>query len=933
MVRLILFTTLVVVAGGTAQAGDKPLYAPAPAWVKPAPAIDAAKLSADAPIFLIMDSQQRLQDGEVASYSAQAARISSPQMLDAFGTVKLPWQPDKGDLTIHSAEIIRGTEHIDLLKGGDRFSVLRREEQLEQRMMNGMLTATMAVEGLRVGDVLYLAYSQTQKDMTLQGNVQAFAQLPADPVRAAFGRVRLLWPQGQDVRWKVSAAAPVPQVTTAGGYRELTMTVPLAKQPDMPGDAPPRFTRLPLIEATSFTDWSGISKIMAPLYAHEGLIAANSPLAGEVAKIAAAEQDPLKRAALALQLVQEKVRYLFKGMDNGNYVPQAPTQTWAARYGDCKAKTLLLLAILADLGIEAEPVLANSQLGDWVPERLPTPGAFDHVLVRATVAGESLWLDGTGSGTLLADIRDTPPFRTVLPLRPAGAALIPLAMRASARPEITADLQRDESAGLNLPAPFTLSVTMRGPLAQTLRGVQGQIGKEQLAAMASQMAAPFVGSGATIVTRGIRFDDAAGTATVTAGGIAYPSWERENERYRTTLDPALNELSFDPDRHRAAWRDIPVSTGNPEHYVMHLRVRLPDGGKGFALEGPPTMADTLVGKRIERSTSLADGAITSDIRQISSGAEIPVAEIGVARQKLAQAKQHMLRAVAPAAYPPEWQTVQAGRQAKAFDPILALYKQGIADQPDKAEGFTNRAWFYERIYDRTAAIADIGRAIAIEPTVSSYLWRARLYRTLGDKQKALADIMAARTIDPGSSDAIGQLAELYVDTGAKDKALALVDARIDEGGKDKTGFMQSKAELLGRLGDKDAAIRTIDAAIAESPGNPELLNGRCWLKGTMNVMLDTALKDCTKAIALSDSSEKVLDSRAMVYFRLNQFDDALADLDAALDQSPGLAASLYMRGVIHKKQGDSKAAALDLAAARMIAPLIDERYGQYGIVP
>jgi tetratricopeptide (TPR) repeat protein len=932
MLRPILFTAFVMV-GSAAQAGDKPLYAPAPVWVKPAPPIDAAKLATDAPIFLVMDSQQRLQDGEVASYSEQAARMTSPQMLDAFGTVKLPWQPDKGDLTIHTAEIIRGAEHINLLKGGDRFSVLRREEQLEQRMMNGLLTATMAVEGLRVGDVLHLAYSQTQKDATLQGNVQAFAQLPADPVRAAFGRVRLLWPQGQDVRWKMSATAPAPQVTTIGGYRDLTLTVPLAKQPEMPSDAPPRFGRPPLIEATTFTDWAGISRIMAPLYATKGLIAPGSPLAGEVAKIAAAEQDPVKRAALALQLVQDKVRYLFKGMDNGNYVPQTPTQTWTVRYGDCKAKTLLLLAILTDLGIEAEPVLASSQLGDWVPERLPSPGAFDHVFVRATIAGESLWLDGTGSGSLLADIRDTPPFRNVLPLRAAGADVMPLPMRASARPEISADLQRDESAGVNFPAPFTLSVTMRGQVAQMLRGVQGQIGKEQLSTMATQIATPFVGSDATIVSRELRFDDGAGTVTVTANGVAYPGWDRENERYRTTMDPGLSDLSFDPDRNRAAWRDIPVSTGNADNYVMRMRVRLPDGGKGFALEGSPKMAETLVGKRIERSTTLANGYVTSDIVQISSGAEIPVTEIGVARQKLAQAKQHMLRVVAPEGYPAEWQTVQAGRQAKAFEPILALYKQGVADRPDKAEPFTNRAWFYERIYDRKAAIEDIGRAIAIEPTVGSHLWRARLYRTLGDKPKALADILAARQIDPGSTEAIEQLATLYSDTGDKDKALALFDERIDEGGKDKADFMRSKAELLGSLGDKEYAIKTINAAIAETPGNPELLNSRCWLKGTMNTMLDTALKDCTKAIALSDSAEKVLDSRAMVYFRMNQFDDALADLNAALEQSPGLAASLYMRGVIHKRQGDGKAAEVDLAAARMIAPLIDERYQRYGITP
>jgi hypothetical protein len=70
----------------------------------------------------------------------------------------------------------------------------------------------------------------------------------------------------------------------------------------------------------------------------------------------------------------------------------------------------------------------------------------------------------------------------------------------------------------------------------------------------------------------------------------------------------------------------------------------------------------------------------------------------------------------------------------------------------------------------------------------------------------------------------------------------------------------------------------------------------------------------------------------MVYFRMNRLDEALTDLNAALDQNPSLPASLYMRGVIHKRQGD-KTAAADLAAARLLSPQIDTDYARYGIVP
>lgn len=50
-------------------------------------------------------------------------------------------------------------------------------------------------------------------------------------------------------------------------------------------------------------------------------------------------------------------------MAGGNYVPQMPAFTWEKRYGDCKAKALLLLAMLRALDIEAEPVLASVGAG------------------------------------------------------------------------------------------------------------------------------------------------------------------------------------------------------------------------------------------------------------------------------------------------------------------------------------------------------------------------------------------------------------------------------------------------------------------------------------------------------------------------------------------------------------------------------------------
>lgn len=55
----------------------------------------------------------------------------------------------------------------------------------------------------------------------------------------------------------------------------------------------------------------------------------------------------------ALDLVQQQVRYVYVGLGGGTYLPASADETWNRRYGDCKGKTALLLALLGELGIAA----------------------------------------------------------------------------------------------------------------------------------------------------------------------------------------------------------------------------------------------------------------------------------------------------------------------------------------------------------------------------------------------------------------------------------------------------------------------------------------------------------------------------------------------------------------------------------------------------
>jgi tetratricopeptide (TPR) repeat protein len=68
-----------------------------------------------------------------------------------------------------------------------------------------------------------------------------------------------------------------------------------------------------------------------------------------------------------------------------------------------------------------------------------------------------------------------------------------------------------------------------------------------------------------------------------------------------------------------------------------------------------------------------------------------------------------------------------------------------------------------------------------------------------------------------------------------------------------------------------------------------MLNAKCWYQATWNYRAEELDQLCTEAVEKADWSAPVLDSRAMGYYRLGRFEDALKDLESALSTSPELA--------------------------------------------
>jgi len=97
------------------------------------------------------------------------------------------------------------------------------------------------------------------------------------------------------------------------------------------------------------------------------------------------------------------IRYFGAELGVNTHRPTAPDKVLAQRFGDCKDKVLLLISLLRRLDIPASPVLVSTSFRGGIGELLPSPLAFDHVIMRVAMPGVFFWLDATRShqtGTL-----------------------------------------------------------------------------------------------------------------------------------------------------------------------------------------------------------------------------------------------------------------------------------------------------------------------------------------------------------------------------------------------------------------------------------------------------------------------------------------------------------------------------------------------------
>ncbi len=554
---------------------------PAPTWVVPlVPDVTAtppAGQVAQGVYYLLNDSQVRIDGADRVSYRHMASKALDARGVESIANLEIIYAPSFQRLTLHAINVRRGAQVIPKLNTAT-VRVLQRETDMEALIFDGSMTASVVLDDVRVGDVVEYAYS-------LRGHNPVFGSRQFGrfdlqwAVPIARVHARLIWPRGRELQLRKLNNAPDPTVRESSSFREYLWDLHGVSGVRVENDAPEWFDPYRWVQWGEFNDWQSVARWAVPLYR---LPDQGTPkVRGEVSRIAALHRDDSARLLETLRFVQREVRYLGVEVGVGSHAPSSPEAVLTRRFGDCKDKARLTVAMLRGLGIDAHPALVNTRVRRGIEQWQPSPGAFNHVLVRARLNGNDYWIDPTRTpqqGDLPHIVQAD--FGAALVVDERSDALVGMAGERTRANQRDIRTVIDSREGLDKPAQYTVTTVARGAAADSLRTTLAAKSRDDLQRMYVNFYARYYPGVEVAAPIEVVDDATANQLTMTEHYRLKSFWERsdKNKRLEASIDvPDLLDLMQRPS---GQVRDSPLSLPHPIDVSNVTEVLLPGKWKG-----------------------------------------------------------------------------------------------------------------------------------------------------------------------------------------------------------------------------------------------------------------------------------------------------------------------------------------------------------------
>lgn len=262
--------------------------------------------------------------------------------------------------------------------------------------------------------------------------------------------------------------------------------------------------------------------------------------------------------------------------------------------------------------------------------------------------------------------------------------------------------------------------------------------------------------------------------------------------------------------------------------------------------------------------------------------------------------------------------------------VAGLLPQAVSAAPSEADR--------DSCFDDSGdvAIAACTRAINSrrykgEALARLYGARAFEYKVKRDFDRALADYNEAIRIFPNVVESLDARGSILAEQGNYRAAINDYTAALK---LPRSGYVAvNRGIVYLHMKEYDKALADYRLGSNLDPRDPIDFGRRCFARAVVDD-LQRALADCEESLRRRPNHSFTIGSRGFDYLKLGRIDEAIADLDIAVERVTAvheLPLYRYARGIAKLKKGDVNGGNADIAAAKNAWPDIVEASARIGV--
>lgn len=164
---------------------------------------------------------------------------------------------------------------------------------------------------------------------------------------------------------------------------------------------PPLASINPAIMISNFSSWNEIYTWWHNLYKDK--LTLDSQIKDFVKNLIKDARDNLEKAKRIYEFCAKDIRYVAVEYGESGYEPHKANEVFLNRYGDCKDKAILLIAMMREAGLRAFPVLIPTREVYPISEQFPSVN-FNHAIAALKHKDTFIFMDATSPTTAFKDL-------------------------------------------------------------------------------------------------------------------------------------------------------------------------------------------------------------------------------------------------------------------------------------------------------------------------------------------------------------------------------------------------------------------------------------------------------------------------------------------------------------------------------------------------